>query len=139
MWHLFYIIQVIRCTVAQQAIAIQAVSIHSQIQVIDQLEGGGQGRGVVCPCKGDLEGTPSGGHTVLVTATSCCHRALVNHLYKWKQSTSERGGQRRGGGQGGGLVCPCKGDFEGALSGEHTVLVTAAGCCHGTLVNNLYK
>ena len=83
--HLLNIVQAIRNPISKQAIAIEAVCVHSQVQVIDQLRGGSQAaRGGVMPDQGDLQGAPAGAHTELVALPCCSHGHPVHHLQmKW--------------------------------------------------------
>lgn len=78
--YLLNIVDMVRDAIAQQAIAIQAVSVDSQVQIVHQLDRGTWVRGSVSPDKCNLEGTPNGCDTVLVTDACRCHGTLVYNL-----------------------------------------------------------
>ena len=72
--HLLNIIQNIFAPISKLPIPIQAVGVHSEIQIIDQLCGSRQGGRGVMPDQSHFHGTPIGGDTPLVALTAASNR-----------------------------------------------------------------
>ena len=70
--------------VAHTRVAVQAVGINNQVQVIHQLRGGTEIIGLVIPHQGHFEGSPTGRHTKLEAGSPSRHGYPVQHLHSAK-------------------------------------------------------